>query len=102
MKKLFLIVLACALTVVFFTISAEKGFCETKYSVYCASGKIEVDSRDLSQMKSARGSNTCLLKAFDYKTDAESYARTVGGVGSSCKCRITLSKSYSTYSGGTP
>jgi hypothetical protein len=61
-------------------------FSSTKYSVFCANGKVEVDSRTLDQMKSARGSGTCLLKEFNYLSDADSYAKTIGGKGASCKC----------------
>lgn len=60
---------------------------KTQYSVYCANGKIEVDSRTLDQMKSARGSGTCQLKSFDYKMDADDFAKKQGGVGASCKCK---------------
>lgn len=58
----------------------------TKYSVFCANSKVEVDSRTLDQMKSARGSGTCLLKEFDYLSDAEDYAKKIGGKGASCRC----------------
>jgi hypothetical protein len=58
----------------------------TNYSVFCANGKVEVDSRTLDQMKSARGSGTCLLKEFNYLSDAEDYAKKIGGKGASCKC----------------
>ncbi len=60
---------------------------KTQYSVYCANGKIEVDSRTFDQMKSARGSGTCQLKSFDYKMDADDYAKKQGGAGASCKCK---------------
>ena len=66
---------------------AGTALCKTQYSVYCANGKIEVDSRTLDQMKSARGSGTCLLKAFDYKMDADKHAQSLGGAGASCKCK---------------
>ncbi len=67
--------------------AAGTAFSKTQYSVFCANGKIEVDSRSLDQMKSARGSGTCLIKAFDYKMDADKHAGSLGGVGSSCKCK---------------
>ena len=54
MKKVFIIVLMCMLTAGFLAVSAEKGFSATKYSVFCANGKVEVDSRTLTQMKTAR------------------------------------------------
>ena len=87
MKKVFMIVLMCMLTAGFLAMSAEKGFSATKYSVFCASGKIEVDSRTLAQMKSARGAGTCIIKSFDNKMDADKLAKSVGGVGASCKCK---------------
>lgn len=76
-------IVAAAMTV----FGAGTALCKTQYSVYCANGKIEVDSRTLDQMKSARGSGTCLLKAFDYKMDADKHAKSLGGVGASCKCK---------------
>ncbi|MGJ4745333.1 hypothetical protein ACQV5M_03145 [Leptospira sp. SA-E8] len=66
--------------------SSSKVQANTKYSVFCADGKIEADSRTLDQMKSARGSNVCLLKEFDYSSDADNYAQSIGGKGSACSC----------------
>ena len=40
-------------------------------------GKIEVDMRDPEQMKSARGSNTFPLRQFEYRGDAENFAKSV-------------------------
>jgi hypothetical protein len=58
------------------------------YFVYCANDKIEVDSRDFNQMKSARGSGICQLGAFDYLSDAQSFAqKNFGGPGKKCSCR---------------
>ena len=60
----------------------------TKYSVYCANGKIEVDMRTAEQMKSARGSDVCQLGEFNYLSDAQSFAKkNFGGVGAKCSCR---------------
>lgn len=60
----------------------------TQYSVFCANDRIEIDSRSLEQMKSARGSNLCLLGSFDYRSDAQSFAKkNFGGAGASCSCR---------------
>jgi len=56
-----------------------------KYRVYCANGKIEVDTRDVKQMKSARGSSTYMLGEFDYRTEAVEFAKKFGGVGAQCK-----------------
>lgn len=57
-----------------------------KYNVYCANNKLEVDSRSLEQMKSARGANVCLLAEFGSLGDAEKFASDRGGKGSPCKC----------------
>jgi hypothetical protein len=60
----------------------------TKYSVYCANGKIEVDMRSLEQMKSARGSDVCQFGEFNYLSDAQSFAKkNFGGDGARCSCR---------------
>lgn len=56
------------------------------YGVFCASGRIEVDSRSEEQMRSQRGA--CQLGRFQTRSDAEGFARrNHGGVGSSCSCR---------------
>ena len=61
---------------------------QTRYSVYCANNKIEVDSRTSEQMRSARGSGACLLQSFNFATDARDFARrNFGGEGSRCSCR---------------
>lgn len=58
------------------------------YYVYCANSKIEVDTRDFNQMKSARGSGICQMGSFGYRMDAESFAKkNFGGVGGKCACR---------------
>jgi hypothetical protein len=58
------------------------------YYVYCANNKIEVDSRDFSQMKIARGSGICQMGSFGFRMDAESFAKkNFGGVGGKCACR---------------
>jgi hypothetical protein len=60
----------------------------TQYAVYCANNRIEVDSRDYDQMRSARGSGICQLSRFDYRMDAQSFARNnFGGEGARCSCR---------------
>ena len=60
----------------------------TTYSVYCANSRIEIDSRTLEQMKSARGSDVCRFGEFDYLSDAQSFAqKNFGGAGTSCSCR---------------
>ena len=59
---------------------------DSKYRVFCANNKIEVEQRTLEQQKNARGSNVCMLSEFDYLSDAEKYAEEKGGKGSDCKC----------------
>jgi hypothetical protein len=62
-------------------------FDDSKYRVFCANGKVEVEQRTLEQEKNARGSNVCVLAEFDYLSDAEKYAQDRGGKGSDCNCR---------------
>jgi hypothetical protein len=59
---------------------------DSKYRVFCANNKIEVEQRTLDQEKNARGSNVCQLAEFDYASDADKYAENHGGKGSDCKC----------------
>ena len=59
---------------------------DSKYRVFCADNKIEVEQRTLEQEKNARGSNVCMLAEFDYLSDAEKYAEEKGGKGAECKC----------------
>jgi hypothetical protein len=60
---------------------------DSKYRVFCANGKVEVEQRTLEQEKNARGSNVCVLAEFDTLSDAEKYAENHGGKGSDCGCR---------------
>jgi hypothetical protein len=59
---------------------------DSKYRVFCANGKIEVEQRTLEQQKNARGSDVCMLGEFDYLSDAEKFAEQKGGKGAECKC----------------
>ena len=59
---------------------------DSKYRVFCANSKLEVEQRTLEQEKNARGSSVCQLAEFDYLSDAEKYAEEHGGKGSDCKC----------------
>jgi hypothetical protein len=59
---------------------------DSKFRVFCANNKIEVEQRTLEQQKNARGSNVCVLGEFDYLSDAEKYAEGQGGKGADCKC----------------
>ena len=60
---------------------------DSKYRVFCADNKIEVEQRTVEQEKNARGSNVCMLAEFDYASDADKYAEEHGGKGSACKCQ---------------
>ena len=67
--------------------SASKSVREdSKYRVFCANNKLEVEQRTMEQEKSARGSNVCMMAEFDYLSDAEKYAENHGGKGSDCRC----------------
>ena len=68
------------------TLATENLSLDSKYRVFCANNKIEVEQRTLEQEKNARGSNVCLLAEFDYLSDADKYAENRGGKGSDCKC----------------
>lgn len=59
---------------------------DSKYRVFCANNKIEVEQRTLEQEKNARGSNVCVLAEFDYLSDAEKYAEQKGGKDAQCNC----------------
>jgi hypothetical protein len=93
MKKVrtFLCVLTLGLCVSFLSVlafskSPDASVLDSKYRVFCANGKIEVEQRTLEQQKNARGSNVCQLAEFDYLSDAEKYAEKQGGKGADCKC----------------
>jgi hypothetical protein len=56
------------------------------YGVFCANGKIEIDSRTEDQMRSQRGA--CQFARFPFRMDAETFARkNFGKVGGTCSCR---------------
>lgn len=56
------------------------------YGVFCASGRIVIDSRSEEQMRSNRGA--CQFRRFPNRSDAEGFARrNFGGVDKSCSCR---------------
>ena len=80
MKKIAYVLCACFMVV---TLSTSLAFA-ADYHVYCVNGKIEVDTRDAKQMKSARGSDPKILGKFNNKTDADKLAQKVGGIGAKC------------------
>ncbi|MFL6227818.1 MAG: hypothetical protein ACJ741_03455 [Pyrinomonadaceae bacterium] len=79
----------CALLLIALTaaVAAAGRFDDSKYRVFCANSKVEVEQRTLDQEKNARGSSVCVLAEFDTLSDAEKYAENHGGKGSDCNCR---------------
>ncbi|MBR0673554.1 hypothetical protein [Neoroseomonas soli] len=75
---------AIAVAVLFTPVAAR-----ADYYVYCANGRIEVDSRNPEQMSNARGSGVCQMgPRFGFLSDAQSFAqRNFGGAGQACSCR---------------
>ena len=58
----------------------------SSYGVFCANGRIEIDSRTEDQMRRQRGA--CQFSRFPFRMDAESFARkNFKAVGASCSCR---------------
>lgn len=58
------------------------------YALICKHGKYDVDSRDETQLKSAFGTSYCTLRRFNYRSDAENFAKNNNmQVGKSCSCR---------------
>ena len=58
----------------------------SSYGVFCANGRIEIDSRSEEQMRRQRGA--CQFARFPFRMDAESFARkNFKSVGASCSCR---------------
>lgn len=66
--------------------AATNSIADSKYRVFCANKKIEVEQRTLEQQKNARGSDVCVLGEFDYLSDAEKLAEQKGGKGADCTC----------------
>ena len=67
--------------------SAMPAAAETQtYGVFCASGKIEIDSRSEEQMRSQR--SACQFSRFSFRMDAEGFARrNFGQIGARCSCK---------------
>jgi hypothetical protein len=83
----FVLSLNALLLIVLPAVASAGHFDDSKYRVFCANSKLEVEQRTLEQEKNARGSNVCVLAEFDYLSDAEKYAENHGGKGSDCNCR---------------
>ena len=68
------------------TIGGGAALAQTTYGVFCANGRIEIDSRSEEEMRRQRGA--CQFSRFDSRSDAENFARrNFNGVGASCSCR---------------
>ena len=80
------VLLSLALATILTATAVAKIDNDSKYRVFCANNKIEVEQRTLEQQKNARGSNVCMLGEFDYLSDAEKYAEQKGGKGAECTC----------------
>jgi hypothetical protein len=58
------------------------------YAVICKHGKYDIDSRDETQLKSAFGTSYCTMRRFNYRSDAENFAKSNNmQAGKSCSCR---------------
>lgn len=84
-NKLLLLITSIALLVVS-GFASTHSIADSKYRVFCANKKIEVEQRTLEQQKNARGSDVCVLGEFDYLSDAEKQAEQKGGKGAECTC----------------
>jgi hypothetical protein len=77
---------AAMVAVVLTTISGGMALAQTTYGVFCANGRIEIDSRSEDEMRRQRGA--CQFARFPFRMDAESFARkNFKSVGASCSCR---------------
>lgn len=83
------VVTAAALALGFLALEAAPAFASTTYTVYCARGRIEVETRSLAQMRQARGSNVCQMgQGSTTRSSAVRLAdRNHGGIGAACSCR---------------
>jgi hypothetical protein len=57
-----------------------------RYKIYCVNGKIEISTKEFSDMKASRG-QVCLLESFDSFSEAAEAAKRHGGVGGNCACK---------------
>jgi hypothetical protein len=67
-------------------ITSGTAIAQTTYGVFCANGRIEIDSRSEEEMRRQRGA--CQFARFPFRMDAESFARkNFKQVGAPCSCR---------------
>jgi hypothetical protein len=59
---------------------------DKKYKIYCVNGRLEIGTRNLEEMKAARGNHVCLKGSFDSFEEAIDASKRQGGVGSACSC----------------
>lgn len=58
------------------------------YAVICKHGRYDIDSRSDEQLKIAFGTSYCSFRRFNFRSDAESFARNNRMTpGSPCSCR---------------
>ena len=68
------------------TVDGGAALAQTGYGVFCANGRIEIDSRSEDEMRRQRGA--CQFARFPFRMDAEGFARrNFKSVGASCSCR---------------
>ena len=79
------VICAAVLAVTLFVTGAQS---QTKrYKIYCVTGKVEISTKELPDMKAARGPQVCLLESFDSFSEASQAAKRHGGVGANCACK---------------
>ena len=79
-------VIRAAMAAGFLLLAGGAANAQTTYGVFCASGRIEIDSRSEEEMRRQRGA--CQFARFPFRMDAESFARkNFKAVGASCSCR---------------
>jgi hypothetical protein len=75
-----------ALAAAAFALMGGVALAQTTYGVFCANGRIEIDSRTEDEMRRQRGA--CQFARFPFRMDAESFARkNFKQVGAPCSCR---------------
>jgi len=76
----------CAIIVIALSATSSAALAQTTYGVFCANGRIEIDSRSEDEMRRQRGA--CQFARFPFRMDAESFARkNFKSVGAPCSCR---------------
>jgi hypothetical protein len=75
MKKMLIALALCSIS--FTALSVE-------HNVFCRDGKIVIDSRSAEKMKTDTAGNAIFIKSFNFRLDAEKFAKTLGGEGAKC------------------